>query len=97
MSLIGGPIMSTMSRGLKAVLATASAIGIAFVGWRFILPLAALYLAGVGVEAPFPLWFAKSHPRLAIYLFVFGGPALFVALIATLLWLRFRPHHHLEH
>jgi hypothetical protein len=71
----------------KAVLMVLCAVALAFVGWRFIVPLAALYLAGVGVEIPLPRGFVMAHLKLATYLFVLGGPLLFLALIVTFIWL----------
>ena len=60
------------------------AVALAFVAWRFILPLAAQYMAGVGVEVPLPKRLVMAYPKLAIYLFILGGPLLFLALAVAL-------------
>ena len=78
-----------MTVSYKALLIVVCAVALAFVAWRFILPLAAMHLAGVGVEIPLPKGFVKAHPKLATYLFVLGGPALFVALVVAFVWLLF--------
>jgi len=71
----------------KAVLLVVCAAALAFVGWRFILPLVAMHLAGVGVAIPLPKRFVRAFPKLAIYLFVVGGPLIFVAVAITFIWL----------
>ena len=57
------------------------------VGWRLILPLGVMYIRGVGVELPLPKGLATAYPRLAIFVFMFGGPILFVGLLVALVWL----------
>jgi hypothetical protein len=74
-------------QALKAALTVVCAVALAFVAWRFIFPLAAQYLAGVGVEIPLPKRFVMAYPRLAIYLFILGGPLLFLALGIAFIWL----------
>jgi hypothetical protein len=76
-----------MSASSKAALVLVWAVALAFVVWRFMLPLAAQYLAGVGVEIPLPKRFVMAYPKLSVYLFVFGGPVLFLAFMVTLIWL----------
>jgi hypothetical protein len=58
-----------------------------FVGWRFILPLGMMYLGGLGVESPLPKRIVMAYPKLSVYLFVLGGPMVFLALLVTLIWL----------
>jgi hypothetical protein len=58
-----------------------------FVAWNFILPIALMYIGGLGVESPLPKRLVIAYPNLAIYLFVLGGPMLFLALLVTLIWL----------
>ena len=72
-----------MSVFVKITVTIICAVVPMFVVWRFILPLGALYLAGVGVEIPFSKRFVMAHPKLAIYLFVVGGPLLFLALVTS--------------
>ena len=72
---------------LKVVLLGLCAVALVFVALKFILPLIWLHFGGVGVEVPLPRRFAMGHPRLALYLFVLGGPLLFIALVATGIWL----------
>jgi len=76
-----------MSTVVKVVLVTLCAAALVFVALRFIVPLVAMHLAGVGVGIPLPKRLARAYPKLAAYLFVFGGPLLFVALVATGIWL----------
>jgi hypothetical protein len=71
----------------KAVLIVVCAVALLFVAWRFILPLVAMHMAGVGVAIPLPQRFARAYPKLATYLFVVGGPILFLALVVALIWL----------
>ena len=81
-------------QALRAALIFVCAIALAFVAWRFILPLAAQYFAGVGVAIPLPKRFVMAHPKLAVYTFILGGPLLFFALVIALIWLlrlRFNP------
>jgi hypothetical protein len=78
-------------QSLRAVLMVVYAVALAFVAWRFILPLVWMHVGGVGVEIPLPKWLARAYPKLAIYLFVLGGPLLFIVLvIAFILLLRLR-------
>jgi hypothetical protein len=63
------------------------AVALVFVAWRFILPLALMYIGGLGVLSPIPKRLAKACPKLAVYLFVLGGPMFFLALLVTLIWL----------
>jgi len=63
------------------------AVALVLVAWRFILPLAVHFAAGVGVEIPLPKRFVMAYPKLAIFLFVLGGPLLFLALVIALIWL----------
>ena len=79
--------MSINHQAVKAVLLVVCAVALTFVAWRFILPLAAQYLAGVGVEIPFPTRFVMAYPKLAVCLFIFGGPLLFLALAVAFIWL----------
>jgi hypothetical protein len=72
---------------LKAILMFVCAIALAFVAWRFILPLVWLHVGGVGVQLPLPKGFARAYPKLALYLFVLGGPLLFIALVIVFIWL----------
>ena len=58
-----------------------------FVGWRFILPLGMMYIGGLGVESPLPKRIVIAYPKLSVYLFVLGGPIMFLALLVTLTWL----------
>ena len=55
--------------------------------WRIIIPLAAQYMAEVGVEVPLPKRLVMPYPKLAIYLFILGGPLLFLALAIAFIWL----------
>jgi hypothetical protein len=63
------------------------AVALIFVGWRFVLPIALMYIGGMGVESPLPKRLVITYPKLAVYLFVLGGPTLFLALLVTLIWL----------
>jgi hypothetical protein len=74
-------------QALRAVLLVVCAVALAFVAWRFILPLADHYMAGVGVEVPLPKRLVMAYPKLAIYLFILGGPLLFLALAIAFIWL----------
>jgi hypothetical protein len=69
------------------MLVAVCAVALVFVAWRFILPIAVMYIGGLGVESPLPKRFVMAYPKLAIYLFVLGGPMLFLALLVTLIWL----------
>jgi hypothetical protein len=71
----------------KAMLVAVCVVALVFVGWRFILPLASMYIGGLGVESPLPKRLVMAYPKLAVYLFVLGGPMLFLALLVTLIWL----------
>jgi hypothetical protein len=46
-----------------------------------------MYIGGLGVFSPIPKRLAVAYPKLAVYLFVLGGPMLFLALLVTLIWL----------
>ena len=79
---------------LRALLAVVCVVALVFVTWRFILPLIAMHVAGVGVAIPLPKRFVKAYPRLAIWLFVVGGPLLFLSMVVgfiCLMRLRFMP------
>ena len=54
---------------LRALLAVVCGVAFVFVTWRFILPLIAMHVAGVGVAIPLPKRFVKAYPKLAIWLF----------------------------
>ena len=53
-------------QALRAALIFVCAIALAFVAWRFILPLAVQDFAGVGVEIPLPKRFVMAYPKLAV-------------------------------
>jgi len=72
---------------LRPVLMVLCAVALAFVTWRFILPLVAMHVTGVGVAIPLPKRFVKAYPKLATWLFVVGGPLLFLAMVVALIWL----------
>lgn len=74
-------------QALRAALMFVCAVALVFVAWRFILPLAAQHMAGVGVEIPLRKRLVIAYPKLAVYLFVFGGPLLFIALAIAFIWL----------
>jgi hypothetical protein len=74
-------------QSLRAVLMVVCGVALAFVAWRFILPLVWMHVGGVGVEIPLPKRLATEYPKLAIYLFVLGGPLLFIALVIAFIWL----------
>jgi hypothetical protein len=74
-------------QALRAVLMIVCAVALAFVAWRFIFPLVAQYVAGVGVEIPLPKRLVMAYPKLAISLFILGGPLLFFALAIGFIWL----------
>jgi hypothetical protein len=80
-------IIHAMDVAVKAVLVLLCAVALGLVALKFILPLGALYISGGGVETPLPKWLVLAHPKLAIYLFNLGGPLLFIALLATEVWL----------
>jgi hypothetical protein len=63
------------------------AVAAVLVGWRLILPLGVMYIGGLGVESPIPKRVVIAYPRLAAYLFVLGGPILFIGLLIVLVWL----------
>jgi len=71
----------------KAMLVAVCAVALVFVAWAFIRPLALMYIGGLGVESPLPKRLVMAYPKLAVYLFVLGGPMLFLALLVTLIWL----------
>ena len=72
---------------LRFALMVVCAVALAFVAWRFILPLVAMHMAGVGVAVPLPKRFVRAYPKLATYLFVVGGPMLFLGLVMAFIWL----------
>jgi hypothetical protein len=72
---------------LRAMLMVVCAVGLAFVAWRFMMPLATLYMDGAGVEVPLPKRLVMAYPKLATYLFILGGPLLFLALATAFVWL----------
>ncbi len=72
---------------IKVALVSLCAIALVFVALKLIFPLAWMYVGGVGIEIPLPSRFATMYPRLAIYLFVLGGPLLFLALVGSEIWL----------
>jgi hypothetical protein len=72
---------------LRAVLMVLCAVALAFVTWRFILPLIAMHVAGVGVAIPLPKGFVQAYPKLAVWIFVVGGPLLFFAMVVAIIWL----------
>lgn len=69
------------------MLVAVCALALVFVAWRFLLPLALMHIGGFGVESPLPKRLVKTYPKLAVYLFILGGPVLFLALLVTLIWL----------
>lgn len=71
----------------KAPLVVVCVVALVFVVWRLILPLGLLYIGGLEVELPLPKRLVMAYPRLAISLFVFVGPLLFLALAITIIWL----------
>jgi hypothetical protein len=74
-------------QALRAALMVVCAVALAFVVWRLILPLVVMHMAGVGVAVPLPKRFVRAYPKLATYLFVVGGPMLFVVLAMAFIWL----------
>ena len=76
-----------MPATVKVALLGLCAVALVFVALKFILPLVLLYIFGKGVEFPLPERLFKAHTKVAIYLFVLGGPLLFVALVATFIGL----------
>jgi len=74
-------------QALEDVLLVICAVALAFVAWRFILPLAVHHTAGVGVEIPLHKRLVMAYPKLAVYLFILGGPLLFLALAIGFIWL----------
>lgn len=76
-----------MSVPIKVVLVILNAVALVFVALKLVLPLAWMHIGEVGVEFPLPKRLVTAYPRLAIYLFVLGGPLIFVALIASGIWL----------
>jgi hypothetical protein len=71
----------------RAILMALCALAVVLVGWRLILPLGLMYIGGLGVESPIPKRVVIAYPRLAAYLFVLGGPILFIGLLIVLVWL----------
>lgn len=76
-----------MLLAIKVALLGLCAVSLVFVALKLILPLIWMHARGVGVEIPLPRRFAMGHPRLVIYLFVAGGSLLFLALVATAIWM----------
>jgi len=79
---------------VKVALLGLCAVALVLVALKLILPLVLLCIFGKGIEIPLPERLFRAHTKLAIYLFVLGGPLLFVALVATfigLLRLRISP------
>jgi hypothetical protein len=37
----------------------------------------------VGVKIPLPRRLVSAYPKLSVYLFILGGPLLFIAMVAT--------------
>ena len=74
-------------QAVRAALMVVCAVALVLVAWRFILPLVVMYMAGVGVEVPLPKPFVREYPKLATYLFVVGGPMLFLGLAMAFIWL----------
>ena len=72
---------------IKTMLVAVCAVALIFVAWRFILQLGLMHIGGWGVESPLPKRLVRAYPKLAVYLFVLGGPVLFLALLVTLIWL----------
>ena len=73
-------------QALRAVLMVVCAVALAFVAWRFILPLSVLYIAGVGVEVPLPKRLVMAYPKLAICLWryiAFSPTTLFLWVFLT--------------
>jgi hypothetical protein len=71
----------------RTMLVAVCAVALVLVAWRLILPLALMYIGGLGVKSPFPKRLVMDYPRLAVYLFALGGPMLFLALLIILIWL----------
>ena len=80
-------ISTTMPMPVRAALSLLCAVALALVAVKVVLPLILLYVGGLGVEIPMPTRFVRTHPRAAIYLWALGGPAIFIALLATGIWL----------
>jgi hypothetical protein len=75
-----------MNVAVKAALLGLCGLALVVVTLKLIIPLLFLYVGGVGVENPLPKRLAMAYPRLAIYLFVLGGPLLCAILAATGIW-----------
>jgi hypothetical protein len=71
----------------KVALLGFCAVALVVVTLKLIFPLLLLYIGGLGVENPLPKRLTMEYPRLAIYLFVVGGPLLFIALVVICIWL----------
>ena len=82
-----GSIIRVVFVSSKVMLEAVCAVALVFVAWRLILPIWLMYVGGWGVESPLPKRLVMAYPKLAVYLFVVGGPALFLALLVTLVWL----------
>lgn len=80
-------IIRAMSVAVKVVLVVFCAVALVLVALKLILPLVAVYLAGVGVKIRLPRRLVSAYPKLSVYLFILGGPLLFIALVATGIWL----------
>jgi hypothetical protein len=76
-----------MTIAVKIALLGLWAVALVVVMLKLIVPLLFLYVGGMGVANPLPKRLAMAHPRLAIYMFVLGGPLLFAILVATGIWL----------
>lgn len=80
-------LIPEMPIAVKVVLLAVCVVALVFVALKLVLPLILLYVGGVGILSPLPRRLTSAYPKLAIYLFVFGGPLLFVCLVATFIWL----------
>jgi hypothetical protein len=76
-----------MSPTFKIITAAACVALLLWCVVKLIFPLLLSQFGGVGVDVPIPAVFARRYPRLAISLFVLGGPLVVVVLIAVLWWL----------
>ncbi len=76
-----------MSVASKVAVGILYGIALIVVAVKLILPLILVYTGTGAVQIPVPTRFAKRFPSLTIYLFVVGGPLLFIALLAMGAWL----------
>ena len=76
-----------MPLAFKVVLLAICTVMLVFVTIKLIVPLIVLYVPGVGVINPLPRRLAMAYPKLAVHLFVFGGPLLLVGLLGVCIWL----------